>query len=286
MFDAKAAQQRLTALGLLDPGADGKFGPVSRLALGQAMGLAGSYMGDMADEEDRVMTALQKAEPLPLALDDGLASRIVRAMLDRGDFVGHHRSHRTIAYVEGADYLTGNPNDNAPNKFNDARYVISLDSLGAPKVAGAWEATTEPSRFWTQHPMNPKGAARIKFGQYKAWAVGTHHAGSSAAHEALVQVDDITVCRDLNEDFKRDGDKEDAGDSFGVNQHWGYDLSSGDLGRSSAGCLVGRTKDGHRAFMGIVKSDPRFVASHGYRFMTSIFPVAAIKRAPPIKKVA
>ncbi|NJP21759.1 MAG: hypothetical protein HC763_25245, partial [Hydrococcus sp. CRU_1_1] len=36
---------------------------------------------------------------------------------------------------------------------------------------------------------------------------------------------------------------------------WGYDLPVGNIGSSSAGCLVGRTRKGHREFMSLVKSD-------------------------------
>nr|WP_208246961.1 hypothetical protein [Rhizobium sp. T1473]MCA0804542.1 hypothetical protein [Rhizobium sp. T1473] len=119
--------------------------------------------------------------------------------------------------------------------------------------------------------MNPKGAARIAFNQYKAWVVGTHHPNSASAHEALVQVEPITVCRDLNKDFKRTGDELDTG-LFAINQHWGYDAPKDDLGRTSAGCLVGRTKDGHRKFMQLIKADPRYLANHSYRFLTAVMP--------------
>ena len=100
--------------------------------------------------------------------------------------------------------------------------------------------------------MNPKGAARIAFNQYKAWSVGTHRASSPQGHEALVQTAPVAVYRDLNKDFKRPGDRVDTG-LFGINQHWGYDAPMGDLGTTSAGCLVGRTKNGHRQFMALVK---------------------------------
>jgi hypothetical protein len=33
---------------------------------------------------------------------------------------------------------------------------------------------------------------------------------------------------------------------------------------------VGRTKNGHRQFMALAKSDPRFVVNNGYLFMTSV----------------
>ena len=119
--------------------------------------------------------------------------------------------------------------------------------------------------------MHPKGAARIAFGQYKALALGRHR-----DHEALVQVDTVTVCRDANRDFKRDGDARDTG-LFGINQHWGYDLPRNDLGNSSAGCLVGRSTAGHRELMRLVKTDKRFLLSDGgYRFIATILPASEV----------
>jgi hypothetical protein len=91
-----------------------------------------------------------------------------------------------------------------------------------------------------------------------------------------VQVADVTVCRDANRDFKRDGDNKDTG-LFGINQHWGYDLPRNDLGNSSAGCLVGRATAGHRDFMRLVKTDRRFrIAGGTYRFITTILPASAL----------
>jgi hypothetical protein len=237
-------QARLIAQGLLDPPADGIIGPLSRWAM-------------------------TEPPPAPLAPGHDLPGRIVRAMLARGHFVARHRDLLNIVYVEGMD-PDGTPNDNAPNRFNDLRCLVRIVD-GAPQLAGCWEATTEPSRRWTLGPMNPKGAARIAFGQYKAWALGRHR-----DHEALVQVADVTVCRDANEDYKRDGDIRDTG-LFGINQHWGYDLPRNDLGNSSAGCLVGRSTAGHREFMRLVKTDRRFLLSDGgYCFIATILPAAEV----------
>jgi hypothetical protein len=44
------------------------------------------------------------------------------------------------------------------------------------------------------------------------------------------------------------------------------------VGTASAGCLVGEKRDGHRAFMAVIKSDPRFRANNGYRFMAAVIP--------------
>lgn len=79
-----------------------------------------------------------------------------------------------------------------------------------------------------------------------------HHAGKPQAHKALVQAEPLSVYRDLNKDFKRPGDLLDTG-LFAINQHWGYDAPRGDLGRTGAGCLVGRSKNGHRQFMTLIK---------------------------------
>jgi len=237
-------QQALIAAGLLDPPADGIIGPLTRWAAGER-------------------------PPAPLTPRDDLAGRIVRAMQQRGHWIARHPDCLNIVYVEGLD-PDGEPNDNAPNRFNDLRLLVRIVD-GVPGVAGVWEATTEPSRRWTQDPMNPQGAARIAFGQYKAWAVGTHH-----GHEALVQVAPVTVYRDANKDYRRDGDERDTG-LFGINQHWGYDLPRNDLGTSSAGCLVGRSTAGHREFMRLVKSDKRYVVSDGdYRFITTVMPASAL----------
>ena len=87
-------------------------------------------------------------------------------------------------------------------------------------------------------------------------------------HEALVQTGgEVTVCRDLNKDGQRAGDKRETGD-FGINQHWGYDQQEVD--KASAGCLVGQSKDGHRQFMALVKSDPRYQANRKYVFATAV----------------
>lgn len=137
-------------------------------------------------------------------------------------------------------------------------------------IVGNWQATTEPGSHYTFQPMNPKGAARIAFGQYKAWSVGIH--GNADPHEALVQVEPVTVYRDFNKDFKRTGDKLDTGDDFYINQHWGYDAPVNDIKNAASGDLVGRTREGHREFMAIIKQDKRYVANHNYVFYTTIIP--------------
>jgi hypothetical protein len=146
--------------------------------------------------------------------------------------------------------------------------VIAIEGK-KPKFLFNKLATIEPGRFFTVNPTNPKGAARIAFGQFKACHVGIHKAGTRNAHEALVQAAPLPVHRDLNKDGSRTGDKVDEG-MFGINQHSGFNASEKDIGHNSAGCPVTRSHDDHKAFMTLVKSDPRFNASHGYRFVTTV----------------
>jgi hypothetical protein len=268
---AKAIQWRLSELGYLDPPADGIFGPVSNWALSEfcdrnGLSLGGGFTRLMAQ------TLMSPAGRLPdIQSSGGWFDKVIAYMKGKKYFINRHPDCRNIVYLEGVD-KDGTLNSDARNVFNDLRIVFTIDRNGRPDFeTSIWEGTTEPGEFWTFEPMNPKGAARIAFNQYKAWVVGTHHASSPQAHEALVQTAPITVFRDLNKDFKRPGDEPDTG-IFAINQHWGYDAPVGDLGNTSAGCLVGRTKDGHRKFMALIKSDPRYKVNHAYKFVTAVLP--------------
>ncbi len=172
-----------------------------------------------------------------------------------------------IVYVEGMN-PDGSLNNDYPNCFNDIRLVISFKD-NKPLVLGVWEATTEPGFHYTDNPMNPNGAARIAFGQYKAWQVGIH--GNSEPHEALIQVGLVKVHRDYNRDMMRTGDKIDEG-YFGINQHHGYDHPYNDIYTASAGCLVGRSRQGHKEFMNLIKTDRRYQADPDFIFTTTIIP--------------
>jgi hypothetical protein len=206
-------------------------------------------------------TALQQAQPLPLAPENDLAGKIVRAMQTNNYWVARHPDCVNIVYIEGMD-PDGSVNDNRPNVFNDLRVVFHVQQSGVPVIIDRWDATTEPSRRWTVRPMDPDGAFHIKFGQYKA----------------LVQAGEIEGYRDPNKTFKRDFNHPVRGSNFAVNQHWGYDLPHNDMGNSSAGCLVGRSTEGHRKFMSIVLRDPRYKANPAYRFMTAVLPAGDVSR--------
>ncbi|RUR85099.1 peptidoglycan-binding protein [Chlorogloeopsis fritschii PCC 9212] len=271
--DAELARQiqiLLIGLGLLEPPADGKFGPISVAALKKFQSLTNTTETDFIGAETAKKLIETKPEDLPkppLKLSNDLASRIVKYMQAMNYQVFTGLKEYNITYVEGMNG-DGSLNKDNKNEFNDRRIVIEIVD-GVPKIVDHWQATTEPGAYYTYKPMNRAGAARIQFGQYKAWAVGYH--GNADRHEALIQVAPITVCRDFNKDFKRTGDKLDTG-LFLVNQHWGYDAPSNDIKNASAGCLVGRMRQGHREFMAIVKQDRRYVTNNNYVFYTTVIP--------------
>lgn len=274
---AREVQQRLADIGLLDPPPDGKFGAVSHWAMAAFMRRIGTPDKPTLDlEAGRALLGPASDALFALTTPATLAGRIVRAMQDSKHWICRHPECLNIVYIEGMD-PDGRANDNRTNRFNDLRLLLRIDESGVPQIAGQWVATSEPGTYYTkEHKVDPRGAARIAFGQYKAWVVGTHNIGKASAHEALVQAADIQVCRDLNEDFQRTGDKSFTG-IFGINQHWGFDLPVDDIGNASAGCLVGRAKKGHREFMAAVKGDARYLASNGYRYMTTVMPAQAVQ---------
>jgi peptidoglycan hydrolase-like protein with peptidoglycan-binding domain len=269
-------QARLLEIGLLDGPPDGQFGPVSFWALTQWLKraeLAGA--GRLDAGVARALLSPQAAETFTLRPDDTLAGRIVVAMRQQRLSICRHPDALNIIYVEGMN-LDGTRNDDAPNVFNDLRLAVRVRNDGVPVIEEAWVATTEPGTYYTRtQKLDPRGAARIALGQFKAWSVGVHMAGRPSAHEALVQSAPIDIHRDLNEDFERAGDHLYTG-VFGINQHYGFDAPVDDIGRASAGCLVGRAKAGHRSFMSMCRADPRYQANHSYRFVTTVLSAEAV----------
>lgn len=260
-------QKALINLGLLDTPADGKWGAQSKASLVDFQ----KHLGLPADGNPtpETLSALVAAKPF-LNLGSDLASRIVNYMQAKGYFVAMGDRRFNIIYLEGCDPATGKPNDDSPNEFCDARLILEIPYSGVPRIQGAWEATVKAGFQYVDDPMNPNGAPRVRRKQFQAWAVGMH--GEHSQHEALVQVAEIEVTRYSNrrDYFAETNGKLDVGADFAINQHWGYDYDYNDLENSSAGCLVGRTTEGHRNFMRIIKSDRRYQTNNNYIFFTTI----------------
>jgi hypothetical protein len=254
---ATQIQDRLVFLGLLSSTPDGKFGPVSSDALKRFQDLLKTAEKGFLGKDTAKKLIETKREDIPtLPLPRDLAGRIIKYMLNKGYVVATGNKEFNIVYVEGMN-PDGTLNNDASNEFNDLRLVIEFEN-GVPKIVGSWEATTEPGSHYTHNPMNPDGAARIKFGQYKAWRIGIH--GVADPHRSLVQVAPISVYRDFNQDFSRAGDSVYTG-VFAINQHWGFDFPKNDVNVAGAGCLVGRSTQGHQDFLKIIEQDSRYLAT-------------------------
>lgn len=194
------------------------------------------------------------------------ANRIVQAMKAHGYRVDEGPDMLNIVYIEGVD-LDGTPNGNQPNHWDDVRMLIQVVD-GQAKIVGAWEATTEPGEYWTKNLMNPEGSFHVDIGQQTAWSLGSYH-----NREALIQARPVNGTRDNKRHYARDG-KHVSG-FFGVYHHAGYNYPKNNIGQSSAGCLVGRTVDGHLEFMKLLRTkDHRF--SPTFVWTATVMPVSWI----------
>ena len=123
--------------------------------------------------------------------------------------------------------------DRAANTFNDWVGAMYLQH-------GIWNlfcfpATTDPGLYWREHPMNVKGTAMLKPGQWRGcWQVGKHQ----GKYEALVQRKEVTVYRDPDRDNLAEAGEEDTG-LFGINIHRANpNQASSQVDKWSAGCQV------------------------------------------------
>lgn len=274
-------QKCLIWLRLLDPPADGKFGPISTEALQEFQKYMDCSQVGVLDKETAKKLIETDPDELSAALElkvkpgNDFAGSIVKYMIMKKYHISIRSKEYNIVYVEGVN-ADGTLNNDAPNKFNDRRIVIEIDD-GIPVIVGNWQATTEPGTYYTDRPLNPRGAARIKFDQFKSWRVGRH----KNQYPALSQVKALTVHRDRDRDGFRTNDSLHTG-LFGINQHHANDAPRHDIGKWSAGCLVGRLKAEHNEFMKIIMEDRRYKLNKNYLFETAIIPGDDLQQKFPI----
>lgn len=259
-------QENLIRLGLLEPPADGRNGPLTGAAFREfqiALGIKEDWIGP------KTCRALIETRDLPqkqLKLGTDFASQIARYYRAQNWYVAANSDELNICYAEGTN-ADGSVNSDAPNEWNDRRVIWRVEN-GVPKITGNWAASCEPGWWYTLNPMNLEGCARIRNpAQYKAWRVGVH--GGSKPHPALVQVAPVEVYRDRDQDMQRTGDPLRQG-LFGINQHWGYGMEHVD--KASAGCMTAPDWNGHNQFIQECKSDRRYWLNQAYTFLTAFIP--------------
>jgi hypothetical protein len=270
-------QKVLIWVGLLETtptGADGQLGSLTTAAFNEFQQLTNCPKIGTLDKTTAKALIETSPERLPqpkIRAGTDLAGRVIKYAIAKGYNISQRPGTYNIIYIEGVE-PDGTENMDEMNSFNDLRMVIQIDAMGVPKIVGKWVATTEPGSFYTNNPISQyaikHGAARIQFGQYKAWQVGAH----KSQDPALIQAANVTVCRDFNQDGFRTGDKLDTGDFFFIDQHHANDAPRTDIGLWGAGCLVGRTSAGHEEFMKIVMQDRRYQKNSQYLFETAIIP--------------
>ncbi len=130
------------------------------------------------------------------------------------------------------------------NTFND--WVTAFYIFNDDWNFFAFPATTDPGTFYRKEPLNVKGTAVMKPGQYR----GAYKIGKHKQYKALEQKKPMTVYRDANRDGRLDtaGMEEDTG-NYKTNIHRSNaHRPSVVVGKWSAGCQVLQDPD-HFAFL-------------------------------------
>ncbi len=156
---------------------------------------------------------------------------LIKAMNKLGHkvFEGDHQPYNlNIVGIRSANPTT--------NMFNDLMCVFW-------KYEGHWniykmQMTSLPGLHWLEHPMNPKGCAILKEGQFRGVYMIDEH---NSKYDALCQrLGDVTVYRDDDKDTNYDmlENTEQIG-KFGINIHRASAYKElEDVGKNSAGCQV------------------------------------------------
>jgi len=173
-------------------------------------------------------------------------------------------------------------NSTIPDKFDDLIYVFYKTNQGLWK-GKAYPATTDPGTYWLKNPMNRKGSAILKEGQYiDAWIRRPHN----GTYMALGQEGPVTVWRDYDRDAVLDwsNGKQDTGSGFGINIHRASSSSKGNklqktIQKSSAGCQVFQNADDFDEFMDmVVKQKDLYGNKFSYTLIDERAYVRSLKR--------
>ena len=148
------------------------------------------------------------------------------------------------------------------NTFNDRICVVYKDEKKS-WISRTWPCTTDPGTYYREKPMNVKGTAILKEGQYRGvYKIGKHR----GKYDALVQTGGrVTVWRDndKNDVLDMEPGTEDSG-YHGINLHKAGSNSTS-VDRWSAGCQVWANADDFACFMDICRKQ---VSERGWRTFT------------------
>lgn len=148
-------------------------------------------------------------------------------------------------------------NDPKPSGFDDT-FCVGYEDRGGNKRIFTCPFTADPGLYYLQNPINPKGTAIMKPGQYRgAYRLGTHR-----GYLALVQRRPVTVYRDGNKDDRLNyGGTEDTG-MHAVNIHRTVaDGIAATIGKFSAGCQVIASSDDFNYIKSLVRRQKAVLGS-------------------------
>ena len=138
-------------------------------------------------------------------------------------------------------------------KFDDLIAFFYYNNQGN-LVGKVCPATTDPSTFWLNQPMNISGAAILKSGEYNdTWSIGMH----KGKYEALVQnLKPVTTIRDNDRNAYINYLAPTTTGMYGINIHRAT-LGKGDItiiDQDSAGCQVFQNKSDFDEMMNLAKN--------------------------------
>jgi len=123
------------------------------------------------------------------------------------------------------------------NKFDDVIFCAYVSEIGV-KILVYAQATTDPGTYYLKNPLNEKGCALLKEGQY----LNSHKQGlHRGAYPALVQCGELVVYRDNDKNgvFNILPSSIERGFGYGINIHRASGAGVVDLvNKYSAGCQV------------------------------------------------
>jgi len=122
--------------------------------------------------------------------------------------------------------------DNKPNEFDDTLAVFYTIPLG--EAFHLYPFTTEPGDDYLEEPINRKGTAVLKEGQYPVFKIALHN----GKYYALCQrLGPVTVYRDNDRDNRAEATGETETGFFGINIHHAGRHAK-EINKHSAGCQV------------------------------------------------
>lgn len=137
-------------------------------------------------------------------------------------------------------------------KFDDQIAYFYYDNNGT-LVGKVATATTDPSTYFLNEPMNPQGAAILQAGEYKdTWKIGLHR----GSYKALVQSKPVTVIRDNDRNAYINYFAPTTTGLYGINIHRASLTKNNvtEIGRDSAGCQVFQNASDFNSMMGMAET--------------------------------